>query len=195
MLQKKTEVTLKPQDIDDLVSELYFEEIVNFSFSADGITAFIMTIAGPIHPFTDIAWGGEIKGKFLVAVRCKGSNYFSLKKENPLSKDYVNEKLCLDSLSDSVAIADLLNAVSEQMPEYTKETYYSAIFGSDKFDSKKFKIRIDDFKSRSAFDQISEESRAMLRPENFPELSPSEQGEIDKILGILDWGFADHGNV
>jgi hypothetical protein len=35
--------------------------------------------------------------------------------------------------------------------------------------------------------QLSATERAKQRPDDFEELSPQEQWEIDKRLGILDW--------
>ncbi len=98
------------EDFDALYQELKDKKIISFSYSADQVTAFVITIAGPLAQMGSISFGGQITGNFLVALRYRGSDYFDLC-WNFLHQDYLAEKLNLGNKPDSLAIAELLNAL------------------------------------------------------------------------------------
>ncbi len=99
---------------DDISKVLRKDKIITFCYSADNYTAFVITIAGPIHQTGTMAFGGRVDGTYMVALLYRGMSYFDFHSEKVLHFDYVGEKLGLTNESDSKVIADLLNEMRKR---------------------------------------------------------------------------------
>ena len=88
--------------------------IVNFSYSADNYTAFVITIAGPLA-FTGVpSFGGRVKGSYLASILMRGASYFDFFNDTFLHPDYIEEKLNLRG-ADSKVISELLNEIKRRV--------------------------------------------------------------------------------
>lgn len=102
--------------LEQIVKELKEHGTILFSWSPDQNTSHNIMLSWRFTQLGTLSWGGQARGKVLVAVMLRGFFFFDLPNEDPEypHPEYVTEKLGLNP-SDAKDIARLLNGVNRNL--------------------------------------------------------------------------------